>query len=116
MLDAQNSDGATLSLYTLGTTDLLYYLSGLSCFTNIELVTNLLVFSNPNQSNRRSAVLQRYSPYEVSVCSLFNEFGCQPNRNILLGPILALVVCQLTLRPPDRTAKPVRKVLRGVVR
>ena len=38
------------------TTDLLF-LSGFSCFAFVELTTVLLVWSNPNLSNRRSIIL-----------------------------------------------------------
>ena len=38
------------------TADLLFDLFGFSCFTYVELATDLLVWLDPNQSNRRSAV------------------------------------------------------------
>ena len=38
------------------TTDLLFYLFRCGCFSNVELETYFLVWSNPNQSNKRSAV------------------------------------------------------------
>ena len=47
--------------------DLLFVLFGFSYFAFAELVTDLLVWLNPNQSNRRYSVT---SPYEVSECSL----------------------------------------------
>ena len=47
--------------------DLLFVLFGFSYFAFAELVTDLLVCLNPNQSNRRYSVT---SPYEVSECSL----------------------------------------------
>ena len=36
--------------------DLLFISYGLSCFALVELATDLLVWLNPNQSNRRSAI------------------------------------------------------------
>ena len=52
------------------TADLLYILFWFSCFAYVEWTTVLLVWSNPNQSNRRSAV-QWYFPPVVSVlCQL----------------------------------------------
>ena len=38
------------------TADLLFILFGFSCFGYVELASALLVLSNANQSNRRSAV------------------------------------------------------------
>ena len=38
------------------TADLLFVLFGLSSFAIVELATAFLVWSNPNQSNRRSAM------------------------------------------------------------
>ena len=46
-------------------TDLLFYLFEFSCFVYIEFETDLLVWSNPNQSNRRPAV-QWYFSYKES--------------------------------------------------
>ena len=40
-----------------------------SCFAYVELATFLLVWSNPNQSNRRS-IVQQYFPY--GECSLLD--------------------------------------------
>ena len=38
------------------TADLLFYCFGFSGFENVELETDLRLWSNPNQSNRRSAI------------------------------------------------------------
>ena len=48
-------------------TDLLFILFGLSCFAYVEWSTALLVCSNPNQSNRRSAILWGILPPMASV-------------------------------------------------
>ena len=54
------------------TTDLLFDWFGFSCFVELKLQTDLLVWPNPNRSNRRSAV-QWYFPFKVSECSLLSS-------------------------------------------
>ena len=64
MKTGPNPGAGTLTIrgsITVRTADLFIFF-GFSCFAYVELVTYLLVWSNPNQSNRRSAV-QIYFPY-----------------------------------------------------
>ena len=49
------------------TANLLFIFIGFSCFTYVELATDLLVWSNLNQSNRRSSHIVILSPMVVSV-------------------------------------------------
>ena len=69
--------------------DLLFVLFGCSCFAYAELVTCFLVWLNPNQSNRRSA---------VSECSLITVWKCCRQRTLTVGGSITvqLVVSSLT--------------------
>ena len=51
------------------TADLLFYLTRSICFVYFEYATDLLVWSNPNQSNRGSSLYDFY-PNKVSEYSL----------------------------------------------
>ena len=53
-----DSDNTNLrGCITVPMADILFILFGFSCFAYIELASALLVWLNPNQSNRRSVVL-----------------------------------------------------------
>ena len=63
---------------TLSKTDLVFYLFCCTFFAHVELATDFLVWTNPNQSNSDT------SNYEVTQCSLFIElsaFGQKINLN-----------------------------------
>ena len=50
--------------------DPLFYLPGFSCYSHVKLTTDLLVLAKPNQSNRRSDVIEYYLPRYVSILLL----------------------------------------------
>ena len=54
------------------TTDLLFHMFRFSRFAHVESTTDLLVWSNPNQSNRKSAVRKVWdsNPYEHLVFTI----------------------------------------------
>ena len=52
------------------TADILFILFGFSCFANVELAKDLPVWSNPNQSNRISAVQWVLSASSVLLYSI----------------------------------------------
>ena len=64
------------------TADLLFILFALRCFANVEWTTVLLVWSNPNQSNRRSAVLWCFLLWWGFSARFVTYF-----RSVLRGPI-----------------------------
>ena len=62
--------------------DLQFYLFGVKCFAYIEWATYLLVWSNQNQSNRRS-VYSDTSPYNVIWYSLILTYLYSPDWTLL---------------------------------
>ena len=58
------------------TTDLLIILNGFGCFAYVELGTDLLVWLNPNQSNRGSAVQWHFPIWRV-ISSLRHIGRCE---------------------------------------
>ena len=54
-------------------TDLLFDFFGFSCFAYVELTTDLLVWWNPNQSNRRAAIRWYFLLQNKEVSILWSE-------------------------------------------
>ena len=75
------------------TTDLLFILFGFSCFAFVELAIPLLVWSNPNQSNRMSAVQGPFPP--MRECSLINPLKVIWQRSVWNGISPTLVAPSL---------------------
>ena len=70
------------------TSDLLFYRCGFSSFAYVELAICLLLWSNPNQSNRRSAVQKCFllwSQYSLTCCNLV--CGCGPIERVVTANI-----------------------------
>ena len=73
-------------------TNLLFDWLGFSYFACVELDRDLQVWSNPNQSNRRSA-MQWYFPFEVSECSLLC-LSFKPSLTVVTHSIELRVACK----------------------
>ena len=87
--------------------DPLFYLPGFSCYSHVKLTTDLLVLAKPNQSNRRSDVIEYYLPRYVSILLLGNvqhnffTTPCSIHRSNLssktTSPALCTFACPVSL-------------------